>query len=375
MTIREQFEALRGKTIVLRATPDEVPCIETSDAKLLCKNPVVSVWMITYNHEHYIRQALDSVLMQETDFEYEIVIGEDASQDKTREICFEYQRGYPERIRVLWSETNVYNIGGNSVRVDARCRGEFIAILEGDDYWMDPHRLQKQVDVMRKYPNVVLCFGEKQDYIQATGEIRAIHSVANGYCAGLIPQEEFASSSCLVPPFTSMIRKSAQDAMHRRFEIFKWKLSLGDLQRWRGLSAYGDAYVFHDLFATYRVQAGGVMHTMPVQIGIDAGIVRMYFARMLPETPPLYYEIGLHELVVNRCRQIAKEKGFSARAGKLRNLILASPSVASGIGQVGIIGCILTLMGCDIVLYRRLRDGFRRRVNACVLKVLEMFAR
>ena len=375
MTLREQFEGLRGRPIELRVSPAEVPCIETSDKNRLCENPVVSVWMITYNHEPFIRQALDSVLMQETDFEYEIVIGEDASQDKTREICFEYQRRYPEKVRVLWSEKNVYNIGGNSVRVDARCRGEFIAILEGDDYWMDSHRLQKQVGVMRKYPNVVLCFGEKQDYIQATGEIRAIHSVANGYKAGLIKQEEFAKSTCRVPPFTSMIRKSARDAMYKRFDIFSWKLAIGDLQLWRGLSAVGDVYVFHDLFATYRVHAGGVMHKIPIQISIDAGIVRMYFARMLPETPIRYFEMGLHSLVVNRCRQIAREKGLRARAGMLRGLFLACPSLKSGIDQVGMLGCVLTMMGCDIAVLRRLRDGVHRRVVACVMKVLEAFSK
>lgn len=375
MTMREQFEALRGHAIELRASAAEVPCIETSDKDRLCKSPVVSVWMITYNHEPFIRQALDSVLMQETDFEYEIVIGEDASQDKTREICFEYQRRYPEKIRVLWSETNVYNIGGNSVRVDARCRGEFIAILEGDDYWMDSHRLQKQVDVMRKYPNVVLCFGEKQDYIQATGEIHAIHSVANGYPSGLITQDEFAKSTCLVPPFTSMIRKSAQDAMYARFDIFTWILALGDLQMWRGLSAFGDVYVFHDLFATYRVHTGGVMHTIPIQIGIDAGIVRMYFARMLPDTPPRYFEMGLHSLVVNRCRQIAKVNGLRVRAGMLRKLLLACPTVDSGIDQVGLLGCAFTVIGCDVAVFCRLRDGIHRRINACVVKTFDILAR
>ena len=375
MNIREQFEALRGQSITLRASADKVPCIETSDKDQLCKNPVVSVWMITYNHEPYIRQALDSVLMQVTDFEYEIVIGEDASQDKTRDICFQYQQRYPEKIRVLWSEKNVFNNGGNSARVDARCRGEYIAILEGDDYWMDPHRLQKQVDVMRKYPNVVLCFGEKQDYIQATGEVRAIHSVANGYCAGLINREEFVKTACIVPPFTAMIRKSAQDAMRKRFEIFAWKLALGDLQRWRGLSAFGDVYVFHDLFATYRIHSGGVMHTMPLQIYIDAGIVRMYYARVLPETPSLYFEMGLRSLVVNRCRQIAKVIGWRVRTRMVRQLFLACPSISSGISQVGIIGCALVVMGVDIGVLCRVRNGIRRRVATGIIKFLAAIGR
>ena len=152
VTIKEELEILRGEPIeVFDGDPMDIPCIETSDAEKLCKHPVVSVHMITYNHEPYIRQAIEGVMMQKTDFEFELVIGEDASQDKTREICFEYQKKYPDKIRVLWWHENVTKYGGNGRRVTARCRGEFIALCEGDDYWIDPLKLQKQVEVMRKH--------------------------------------------------------------------------------------------------------------------------------------------------------------------------------------------------------------------------------
>lgn len=93
--------------------------------------------MITYNHEPYIRQAIEGVMMQQSDFGFELIIGEDCSQDKTRDICFEYQKKYPDKIRILWWHENVSKLGGNSRRVIARCRGEFIAFCEGDDYWTD----------------------------------------------------------------------------------------------------------------------------------------------------------------------------------------------------------------------------------------------
>ena len=162
MTLKEELEILRGEPIqVFEGDPMDVPCIETSDPDKLCKNPVVSVHMITYNHEPYIRQAIEGVMMQETDFEFELIIGEDCSQDKTREICFKYQKKYPDRIRVLWWHENVSKLGGNSRRVCARSRGEFIAFCEGDDYWTDPLKLQKQVDVMRGNNSVglVLTYG------------------------------------------------------------------------------------------------------------------------------------------------------------------------------------------------------------------------
>ena len=163
MTLKEELEILRGEPIeVFTGDPMDIPCIETSDPEKLCKHPVVSVHMITYNHEPYIRQSIESVMMQKTDFEFELVIGEDASQDKTREICFEYQKKYPDKIRVLWWHENVSKFGGNGRRTRAHCRGEFIAFCEGDDYWIDPLKLQKQVDIMRKHPNVGLCFSQKR---------------------------------------------------------------------------------------------------------------------------------------------------------------------------------------------------------------------
>ncbi len=167
MTLKEELEILRGEPIEVRTgDPLDIPCIETSDPERLCKNPVVSVHMITYNHEPYIRQAIEGVMMQKTDFEFELVIGEDCSTDKTREICFDYQKKHPDKIRVLWWHENVSKLGGNARRVTARCRGEFIAYCEGDDYWIDPLKLQKQVDVMRTNLSVGFCFcGAKRYYM------------------------------------------------------------------------------------------------------------------------------------------------------------------------------------------------------------------
>lgn len=157
MTLKEELEILRGEPIqVFDGDPMDIPCIETSDPEKLCKHPVVSVHMITYNHEPYIRQAIESVMMQKTDFEFELVIGEDCSQDKTREICFEYQKKYPDKIRVLWWHENVSNLGGNGRRVRAHCRGEFIAFCEGDDYWTSPDKLQLQFNAFESNSDVGL---------------------------------------------------------------------------------------------------------------------------------------------------------------------------------------------------------------------------
>jgi glycosyltransferase involved in cell wall biosynthesis len=118
--------------------------------------PTVSVCMITYNHERFIAQAIESVLMQETDFPVELVIGEDCSTDGTRAIVVEYAQRYPERIRPFLRERNLGMIP-NFVATLQACRGKYIALLEGDDYWTDPHKLQKQVQFLEGHPDYVLC--------------------------------------------------------------------------------------------------------------------------------------------------------------------------------------------------------------------------
>lgn len=119
--------------------------------------PVVSVLCITYKHEKFLAQAIESVLIQETDFAVEMVIGEDCSPDGTHQIALDYERRYPGRVRVLAHPQNI-GIMPNVMATYAACRGEFIAFLEGDDYWTDPSKLQQQVDALRAAPDCAMCF-------------------------------------------------------------------------------------------------------------------------------------------------------------------------------------------------------------------------
>lgn len=116
---------------------------------------VLSIVVVTYNQEKYIRQALDSVIMQNMDFSYEIYIGDDASTDKTPLIVEEYGRKY-DAITAICRKKNV---GGNYNAYDLlrRTKGKYIAYLEGDDYWTDKNKLQVQVDFMESHPQYVGC--------------------------------------------------------------------------------------------------------------------------------------------------------------------------------------------------------------------------
>lgn len=111
---------------------------------------LLSVGILTYNQAQYIRQCLDAVLMQEVDFEYEIVVGDDASSDSTQDILREYAVKYPGKFELLLGEKNE-GISMNYKKVLSACKGKYIALCEGDDYWTDAHKLQAQVDFLERH--------------------------------------------------------------------------------------------------------------------------------------------------------------------------------------------------------------------------------
>lgn len=120
-------------------------------------NIMVSVYMLTFNHEKYIRKAIDSVLMQKVNFEYELVIGDDASTDGTKKIIQEYARKYPKTIRAYCRKKNIGALR-NSNSIKHKCRGKYLACLEGDDYWNIDNKLQLQVEFLEDHPEFILCY-------------------------------------------------------------------------------------------------------------------------------------------------------------------------------------------------------------------------
>lgn len=126
-------------------------------------NIMLSVCMISYNHEKFIRVAIESVIRQKTDFNIELVIGEDFSEDNTRMICQEYAERYPRLIRLLNTEKNL-GVIPNFIRTLEACTGKYMALCEGDDFWIDPYKLQKQVDFLEANPDYSLCFHDALVY-------------------------------------------------------------------------------------------------------------------------------------------------------------------------------------------------------------------
>ncbi len=149
-------------------------------------NPMVSVYMLTYNHEKYIREALDSILMQKTTYSYEVIIGDDASTDSTPQIIMEYAEKYPKIIKPVLREKNI-GAEKNGVDLKRRLQGKYVACLEGDDSWASPNKLQMQVDFLEAHPEYNAVFSWV-NIIDHKGNIRYY---ANGNHYMLFPKHVF----------------------------------------------------------------------------------------------------------------------------------------------------------------------------------------
>lgn len=224
--------------------------------------PLVSICCVTYNHAPFIRQCIDGFLMQETTFPIEILIHDDASTDGTDGILREYVDKYPEKIFPLYEEQNQYSQG---VKVDFfnynRARGKYIAYCEGDDYWTDPLKLQKQVDFMESHPDYSVCFHNYSNYDMETNVILppkyTSGSSANGGDTDVSFTMVVSSSGCGGKPLTMMFRRSMYSCKWaEQYKYFRDTHEIYHLLR-AGLGRYLD---FNG--AVYRIHGGGVHSSM-----------------------------------------------------------------------------------------------------------------
>lgn len=180
---------------------------EFSDPALLPQKPRVSVVMLAYNHSRCLGQAIEGVLLQETDFPIELLIGDDRSKDNTLEIALEYQRKYPRMIRVITSDTNV-GAQPNAARLIEASRGDLIALCEGDDYWIAKDKLQRQVALFDERPDVSICFHTalvlNDESQQIVGSISTMHAPRDFSLSASI-----LGSGGMMPTPSIVIRRSA----------------------------------------------------------------------------------------------------------------------------------------------------------------------
>jgi len=213
------------------------------------KTTVVSVCMITYNHENFIREAIEGVLMQQTDFQLELVIGEDCSSDLTREICEEYARQYPEKIRLLPSEKNL-GMMPNFIRTLEACTGKYIALCEGDDYWTDPFKLQKQVEVLGQHHEYSMCFHNaiiKNEINQTTKPFSKIKDAKVYVGSDLF-------GKWLIPTASVLFRNCLPSKLPDFFNI----ATHGDLALFFYLADFGQLYYLNDTMCVYRLNINNI---------------------------------------------------------------------------------------------------------------------
>lgn len=219
---------------------------------------LVSISCITYNHEQYIRDALESFLNQKTNFSFEILVHDDASKDKTSEIIREYQKKYPQIIKPIIQEINQHSQG---IKVSdfnyKRAEGKYIAICEGDDYWIDEYKLQKQVDYMESHPDCTICYTNgfiedqndktkqkifipysEQDKLYYKDNIDKIFTLDNIYEQSFVPTASFLFPKNILKKLPVM--------------YIEKKCPNGDLKLKLFLAAMGYAYFLNDVTCVYR---------------------------------------------------------------------------------------------------------------------------
>lgn len=212
-----------------------------------------SIALITYNQEAYIRQTVDSLLKQRTDFTFEIVVGEDASSDATRVILEEYRDRYPGKLSLLPEEPNKGLLLNFRDTLKA-CRGKYIAICAGDDYWHDEYKLQKQITFLETNPEYVLTHTDVDFYFEKNG--RVLRQFNQQHQSGIEEGEVFEAlltGRFFIHALTACFRRSAFE-QHVDFGLFEREgFAYEDLPTWLSLSRQGKFKYLADSTATYRI--------------------------------------------------------------------------------------------------------------------------
>ena len=236
------------------------------------KRPVVSIITMTYQHENFISKSLDAMLMQQTDFDFEILIGEDKSSDKTREICIEYAKKHPDKIRLfLHSRENNVEVFGkptayfNFQYITYEAKGKYLAICEGDDFWTDPLKLQKQVDFLEDNEdygliysdiNLVDEYGKESDTPLIVGYKKRYNIIKGTYQSGNIFWSLLEKNK--INTLTVCVRtKLILDYLDKfPFEEFSY-----DHRKWMHVASYSKIKYVKEKWGSYRTTDQGMSNS------------------------------------------------------------------------------------------------------------------
>lgn len=217
--------------------------------------PIISIQCFTYNHVAYIRQCLDGFIMQQTSYDFEAVVHDDASTDGTAEIVREYAEKYPDIIKPIFEIENQYSKKDGSLQriMDKHCTGKYLAFCEGDDYWTDPLKLQKQVDYMESHPDCGMTYTDVKKYIHNSGEYQNSWCKQSTFEDMLLGNKVCTLSVCLRMDFYNNyideIRPYEKD----------WKM--GDYPLWLFFFANSKPHFIDEVTGVYRVLTNSASHS------------------------------------------------------------------------------------------------------------------
>lgn len=217
------------------------------------KAVLVSVDCLAYNHENFIAEAIESFLMQKTSFNFEILIHDDASTDKTVSIIKEYEEKYPDLIRPLYQKQNLFSQGATMLQINQRrAKGKYIAICEGDDFWTDPYKLQKQVDYLEANPECDLCVHAAHQYSEALNKV--VGKVRPSKKNRMFTTEEaILGGGELFSTNSMMYRREKADDV----PLFYFDAGYGDYPLAIHLANNGQVYYMDEEMAIYRIDVKG----------------------------------------------------------------------------------------------------------------------
>jgi glycosyltransferase involved in cell wall biosynthesis len=216
-------------------------------------NQIIDINIASYNHANYLRHTLDSVLSQQTTFSYRILIGDDCSTDGSIEIIKEYEKNFPDRILAIYQKVNLglNHPEKNGVILLKKSTAKYIALLDGDDYWTDPLKLQKQIDFLEANPSFSMCFHnalvtfedkKKEARLFLSNVQKDVFTVQDLCKKNIIP------TASLI--FRSSIIKDIPDWFYR-CPFGDWPLSLF-------IAEHGKVKYFNEVMSVYRVHSGGI---------------------------------------------------------------------------------------------------------------------
>lgn len=256
--------------------------------------PLVSVAMITHNHAQFITKAVESVLAQRTNFPLELIIGDDASSDGTREQIELVSMLAPQVVRTLFHPINI-GMHRNMESVLEKCRGQFVAFLEGDDYWTCGNKLQLQVDALRARSDAIGAF-HPVTVVDALGQETG--QIYPGICRREIWTEDMLANND-IPTASVMIRR---DALPELPESFR-KLPMRDWPMWIFASLRGPWFSIPKLMAAYRRHGHGVWSRLS-HFEAECAMANALL-EMAVELPPPFSAIAVEQAVERHLRRLA----------------------------------------------------------------------